>query len=542
MATTRLTAELIHEFTDSGAWRGNYIDAYLSEAAREVPTRTAIADRGRTWTFVEFNAVVDALAAALQHHGVGHGDVVSWQLPNWAEACAVHLATIRIGAISNPIIPIYRHSETRFILEQAGSKIVFGPSVFRGFDYAEMYAELLPALADLQSVVVTGATATRPHEIAFDDFIDDFRGREPEPVDRDANDLVLLLYTSGTTSAPKGAMHTHNSLDYENRSIIELLDLSETDVVFMPSPVGHITGILYGIQLPPMVRSGVALLDIWEPAAGLHLIQQNRCTTTVAATPFLYGLVHHPSIGAMDISSMRNFLCGGADVPPDLITAATTSLDCMVARVYGSTEYPTATSSNATDALPKRADTDGRAIGQARVRVVDEHDADVVGDIGEVLLRGPEMFVGYLDASLNRDAFTHDGWFRTGDLGRLDAEGYLEITGRKKDLIIRGGENLSAKEVEDHLFAHPKISEVAIVGSPDPVLGERVCAVVVPESGADVSLDEVIGWLLERQIAKQKLPEDLIVLDQMPRTASGKIQKFKLRDLAAVRHEEGAPT
>src|SRR4051794_9890986 len=153
MATTRLTAELIREFTHSGAWQGNYIDAYLSEAAREVPTRTAIADRGRTWTFVEFNAVVDALAAALQHHGIGPGDVVSWQLPNWAEACAVHLAAIRIGAISNPIIPIYRHSETRFILEQAGSKIVFGPSVFRGFDYAEMFAELLPALADLQSVV-----------------------------------------------------------------------------------------------------------------------------------------------------------------------------------------------------------------------------------------------------------------------------------------------------------------------------------------------------------------------------------------------------
>jgi cyclohexanecarboxylate-CoA ligase len=384
----------------------------------------------------------------------------------------------------------------------------------------------------LQTVVVVGK-ARRDHEVSFEDFLDGFHGSKPEPVTRDANDLALLLYTSGTTSAPKGALHTHNTLDYENRSIIELLGLSQEDVVFMPSPVGHITGILYGIQMPPMLRSGVVLLDIWEPTAGLELIQEHQCTFMLAATPFLYGLVHHPSLGEYDVSSLRSFLCGGADVPPDLILNATTALDCMVARVYGSTEYPTATSGSAADPLEKRANTDGRAIGLARIRIVDEHENDLgSGEDGELLARGPEMFVGYLDAELNKSAFTDDGWFRTGDLGRIDAEGHLEITGRKKDIIIRGGENLSAKEVEDHLFAHPGVAEVAVVGSPDPVLGERVCAVIVPEPGATLELAELIEWLLERKIAKQKLPESLIVLDQMPRTASGKIQKFRLRDLA----------
>jgi cyclohexanecarboxylate-CoA ligase len=541
MGTALLNASFVAESTESGAWQDNFIDAYLTDAAQAVPDRPAVVDRGRTWTYAEFDAIVDALGAALQRHGVGHGDVVSWQLPNWAEACAVHLAAIRIGAISNPIMPIYRHSETRFILEQAKSKIAFIPGTFRNFDFPEMFAEISTGLSELETVVVLGS-AQRDHEVSFEDFLDGFHGRRPEPVTRDANDLVLLLYTSGTTSAPKGALHTHNTLDYENRSIIELLGLTQDDVVFMPSPVGHITGILYGIQMPPMLRSGVVLLDIWEPTAGLELIQKHQCAFMIAATPFLHGLVHHPSLGDYDVSSLRNFLCGGADVPPDLIVNATTALDCcMVARVYGSTEYPTATSGSTADPLQKRANTDGRAIGQARIRIVDDHENDLdSGEDGELLARGPEMFVGYLDAELNKSAFTDDGWFRTGDLGRIDADGHLEITGRKKDIIIRGGENLSAKEVEDHLFAHPKVAEVAIVGSPDPVLGERVCAVVVPEPDVAVELAELIEWLLERKIAKQKLPESLIVLDQMPRTASGKIQKFKLRDLANGRVGEKA--
>ncbi|EHK85824.1 AMP-binding protein [Rhodococcus pyridinivorans] len=521
------------DYVASGDWDGAFIDDYLATAAAAVPDRMALAEPTRSLTFAEFDAAVNALASALQAHGIAPGDVVSWQLPNWIEACVVHLAAIRIGAVSNPIIPIYRHTETAFILRQSASRIVFVPSVFRNFDYAAMACEIARELDEPPTVVVVGE-GSPAGGIRYDAFVDG--AEKPNRVDRSPDDVMLLLYTSGTTSDPKGAMHSHNTLNYENRSIADLLELSESDVIFMPSPVGHITGILYGIQLPPMLRSGVALLDVWSPQAGMRLIDEYRCTTTVAATPFLHGIVHDPSGSSHDLSSMRNFLCGGADVPPDLVIEATDTLDALVARVYGSTEFPTASAGKRNDPLTKRATTDGRAIKSAEIRIVDDDMQDVTPGIpGEILLRGPEMFLGYLDNRLNDSAFTADGWFRSGDLGRLDTEGYLEIVGRKKDIIIRGGENLSAKEVEDHLFAHPMIADVAVVGSPDPVLGERVCAIVVPEPEVDIELEHLTGWLIERNIARQKLPESLIVVDELPRTASGKIQKFKLRELAADR-------
>jgi cyclohexanecarboxylate-CoA ligase len=242
----------------------------------------------------------------------------------------------------------------------------------------------------------------------------------------------------------------------------------------------------------------------------------------VAATPFLHGIVHHPRRSEFDTSSMRVFACGGADVPPELIRAATAALGCTVSRGYGSTEYPTATASNSADAVAKRAQTDGRTIGAAQVRVA----AD-----GELQVRGPEMFLGYLDSSLNADAFTDDGWLHTGDLARIDDDGYVEIVGRQKDVIIRGGENISAKEIEDQLFEHPAIADAAVVSTPDPVLGELVCAVVVPEPGASITLPQVIEWLTVRRMARQKIPERLLLLDELPRNASGKVQKFRLREL-----------
>lgn len=491
-----------------------------------------VIDHRGAWTYAQFDALVDELASALQARGVGQGDVVSWQLPNWVEAAVVHMAALRLGAISNPMVSIYRHAEVNFILRQAASKVMFVPATYRGFDYPGMLAGIRAELPDLDTVVVVGGDEARG-DIGYSALIAQGRGRPLTAVKRDANDLALLLYTSGTTAAPKGALHTHNTLDYEIRSLIDFFGLSSRDVVFMPSPVGHITGVLCGIQTPISLGGTTVLLDVWEPGRALSLIAAHRCSFTVAATPFLHGILHHPDLVRTDTSSLRAFICGGADVPPELIKSASAALDCTVVRAYGSTEYPTATGSNEHDPLGKRAGTDGRAMGAAQLRVVDTSGSDATADVvGEVLVRGPELFVGYLDATLNDDAFTSDGWFRTGDLGRLDADGFLEITGRRKDIIVRGGENISAKEIEDHFFGHPKIAEVAVVATPDPVLGERVCAVVVPESGRTITLAEITEWLSAARFAKQKLPERLIVLDELPRTASGKVQKFKLRELA----------
>lgn len=527
MKATKIDEDRVRRNTEEGFWAGNLVDDYLTAVATKAPDKVAVIDRGRSWTYRELDRTVHRFASALSARGVGHGEVVSWMLPNWVEAIVVHLAALRIGAVSNPIIPIYRSKETAFILRQAASKVVVVPDEFRGFDYPAMIDEIRAEVPDLQTAVVVGTDSDHAH-VRFEDLLDE---GQTDPVDhgpRDANDIALLLYTSGTTSAPKGALHSHNTLDYENRSIIDFFGLSASDVVFMPSPVGHIIGVLYGMQLPFMLGSTVVLLDIWKPEQALELIQEHSCSFVVAATPFLHGILHQPTLSDYDTSSLRVFACGGADVPPELIRAATSTLNCMVSRGYGSTEYPTATASNESDAVSKRAQTDGRAIGEAELRLAPD---------GELQVRGPELFLGYLDSTLNAAAFTPDGWFRTGDLAHIDADGFVEIVGRQKDIIIRGGENISAKEIEDHLFEHPQIADVAVVSSPDPVLVERVCAVVVPEPGETVTLPAIVEWLAARQIARQKLPESLILLDELPRNPAGKVQKFKLRDLTRETRE-----
>jgi cyclohexanecarboxylate-CoA ligase len=543
----RLNAEVRARL--AGAWHGELLDAPLRDLAASAPSADVVIDRGRAWTAGELDRRIDQAAQGFQALGVRPGDVVSWQLPNRAEAFVAHYGALRAGAVSNPIIPIYRAAEVGFILRQARSKVLLVPRAFRGFDYVSMAAGLLPDLPDLRAVLVQDA---EPGD-RFDDagsFFDGFVGA-PEPIERNADDVCLLLYTSGTTGAAKGVMHTHNTLHFENQSLVDFFDLDERDVVFMPSPLTHITGVLYGLHLPLLLRSKVVLQDVWDPAPALSLIERHGCTFMLAATPFLFGLVDHPARTEHDLSAMRIFACGGADVPPELIRRASASLDCLVARVYGSSEFPTATCSGASDPLDKRAETDGRPIGVAEVRIVGKDGGPAATDqAGEIYVRGPELFLGYLDASLDAASFDEDGFFATGDLGRLDADGYLTVVGRTKDIIIRGGENLSAKEVEDHLFEHDEVVDVAVVGLPDRILGERVAAFVVPRPDVSLELDELAGWLRARGLAMQKLPELVVITDGLPRTASGKIQKFRLREMLAdypdgrgtvsrLRHPEG---
>lgn len=529
MRSSRLTSELVERYTKPGLWEDHLVDAYVAEAARRFPDSPAVYDRGRAWTFAQVEGLVQRTARMLWDLGVRPGEAVSWQLPNWLEGIVLHQAALRIGAVSNPIVAIYREREVGFILRQARSKVYFAPASFRNFDYVGMIEKLRPDLPDLHHVVVVAETAPEG-TWAFHDLLD--KVAEPPPdIARSANDTVLLLYTSGTTADPKGALHTHNTLDYENRTIIDLFSLDERDVIFMPSPITHITGLLYGAQLPFMLGAGVVLLDVWDPHEAVALIDRHRCTFAVGATPFLHGILSRTEEREAGASSLRIFGCGGADVPPDLIRRATTRLGGFVTRVYGSTEYPTALSGRPGDALEKCATTDGRPIADAQVRVVTV-DGEAAGGAteGELQVRGPELFLGYLDERLNDDSFVDDGWFKTGDLATVDEDGFVQITGRKKDIIIRGGENISAKEIEDLIFEHPKVAEVSVVGMPDPVLVERICAFVVPRADETIELEELVAFLRTHGIANQKLPERLMIQAELPKTASGKIQKFRLRD------------
>lgn len=515
----------------TGHWADVFVDSHFAAAAARVPDRLAVVDGPVRLTYAQADSRVSALAAGLQSLGVEPRDVVSWQLPNWYEGYLLHHAVLRIGAVSNPIVPIYRQREVQYILQEAGSRVVVVPDVFRGFSHRSMIEELRAELPRLTSVVVARPEGDDHGLLALQDLWADDDARMT-PVRRTADDPILLMFTSGTTARPKGALHSHNTLDYENRSLIDVFELSERDVVFMPSPITHMTGLAYGLQLAPMLEAPLVLQDVWEPRCALELISTYRCSFMLAATPFLHGMVYHPDVEQFDLSSLRVVVCGGADVPPKLMLDVGSRFGCIAPRAYGSTEMPTLTTTGAGFPAEKGARTDGRAIGAAQFRIVtDEGLMAEPGEVGEIVATGPELFLGYLRPEDNERAFDTDGWFRTGDLASVDPDGFLTIRGRAKDIVLRGGENISVSEVESLLFEHPAVQEIAIVAMPDPVMSERACAYVVPTEGYRPTLEELCAFLAQRNLARQKLPERLELIPELPKTPSGKIQKFRLRDM-----------
>lgn len=521
----------------AGHWRDVLLDSDLHRSAERHPERVAVVDGDVELTYAGVLSMVRSVAQSLRGLGVSQGDVVSWQLPNWHEAYLTHFAVLSIGAVSNPIVPIYRHHEVEFILREAGSRVVITPGTFRGFDYASMIDDVRSNLPLLEHAVVVRPESGRSG-LAFAELVADRGGRaDSTGVDtRTPDDPALLMFTSGTTARPKGAVHTHNTLDFEVRSIVEVFGLVDSDVVFMPSPLTHMTGLAYGVQLAPALAGPLVLQDVWDPRRAMELIDARRCSFTLLATPFLHGLLQHPDQGAFDLRSMRVVASGGADVPAALMRQVRERFGCTASRAYGSTEMPTLTTTGPDELAEKGATTDGRRIGPADFRLVDD-DGEVVepGGVGEIVAIGPERFIGYLREEDDAGAFDDDGWFHTGDLGSVDEDGYLTIQGRKKDIVLRGGENISVTEVEQLLLEHPAVLDVAIVAMPDPVMVERACAYVVPADGAPPTLPELCAFLAERNLAKQKYPEGLELIAELPRTPAGKIQKFVLRSMIAAK-------
>ncbi len=506
------------------------IPRVFADTAGLRPEAPAVVDEEVRLDLAGLAAAAAGLQARLRDAGVGRGDVVTAQLPNWWETIAALHAIWGLGAVINPVTPIYRSGELRAILRASRPAAVLAPTVYRDVDYQAMIggaladigrtAAVLPIRPDGRSdSSLLGSTA--PFEVATG-------GTGPD-------DVAMLLYTSGTTGRPKGVLHSHRTLLYEAASIAATFGL-RGDAVFMPSPLAHITGMLYGVLMPLGIAGHVVLLDRWDADRAVEVVEREHCTMTVSATPFLRGLADSYERRG-ERSSLRTFVCGGADIPAALVGRAERVMGTSVSRTYGSTEMPTLCIVRPGDPPETRLRTEGSVIGEARARLgadVRGDDGAVLGaDVGELEVSGPELFVGYLDPADNLAAFTADGWFRTGDLARIDAAGEITITGRVKDLIIRGGENISAKEVEDLLATHAAIDDVAVVAVPDDRMGERACAVVVT-SDPMLGLAEITRHLEGTGIARQKYPEALLVVDSLPRTVSGKVQKFALRALAAT--------
>lgn len=487
-------------------------------------------------TLAEMHRRSHALAGGLHALGLRPGDAIAIQVPNWLEGALTFQAAMILGVVIVPVIHIYGPAEVGFILEQSGARAFVCPDRWRHIDYHERLDRLdRSRLTNLEYVITLGDTPYKG-ALPWNDLeargSDDFA---PPPVD--ADDVCLQIYTSGTTANPKGVRHTHNTLLAEVRGSRATLDSGLVSANLAAFPAGHIAGVLSLLRLY-LFGGRTVLMDVWDPAAGAQLIEEHRLNSTSGAPVFLSTLLDAAERDGRDISSIESYMTGAAAVPPALVERADRA-SVPSYRCYGSSEHPTITSSLATDPLEKRALTDGCPLPNNEIRIVDDDGKDALpGTPGEVATRGPELFVGYSDEALNVSSFLPGGWFLTGDIGIIDEDGYLTITDRKKDVIIRSGENISSKEVEDVLSRHPSVDDVAVVAEPDERHGERVCAFVTLRESAELSLETVKRHFAEAGVARQKTPERLEIVDEFPRTAAGKIKKFELRD--RLRATQGA--
>ncbi|WP_029421169.1 AMP-binding protein [Alicyclobacillus macrosporangiidus] len=532
---TMLTPEYVEKYRD--VWPNKTILDYLRACVDRVPDKVAIEDRKGRYTFRELAAAVDRVALGLMAHGVGPGDVVSFQLPNWNEFVILHFAVTRLGAISNPLIPIYRDREISYMVRMAEAKVLVIPDEFAGFDYPAMVERLRPEWPALETVFVVGdrvPAGMRPFAELLEEPWEQWR--DPRVLDDiviDPNDVTEIVFTSGTTGDPKGVMHTHNSLCTSTEYFVERLKMTPDDVVFMASTFAHQTGFLYGARIQVHVGCTAIYQDVWNPLEFLDAIEHKGVSITMAATPYLYDAVHVEGMEKRDLSAFRAFVTAGAPVPPALVKEAAERLPGSVLAGWGQSENGLVTLTFLNDPEEKLTQTSGYPFPGMELLVVDDEGRPCPAGVeGDLWCRGPAMFVGYLkNIDMTRNQFVGD-WFKTGDRAILDEDGYVKLAGRSSDIIRRRGEQVPVTLLEDVLHEHPDIAVAQVVAmpSPDPEEGERGCAFVSLRPGAKpFTIDRMREFLRERGIRQQDWPERLEVVREFPRTPSGKIQKYVLR-------------
>ena len=518
----------------AGYWRDATPDQYLAQALAHCPDKEAVvAYRDgeaavERLTYRELHARVERVAASLAHLGVAKGDVVSYQLPNWWEFMVLTLACARIGAVANPVMPIFRQHELNFMLNFGQSKVFVVPRRYRGFDYEAMARGMAPELPWLRHLVIVGGSGE-------DSFAQKLLHHEAPAYGGpglDPDDVMLLMYTSGTTGEPKGVMHTANTLFSNLHAYLERMALTADEVILGASPMAHLTGYGYLATLPILLNATTVLQDIWAPRRALEIICQEKVTFSMASATFVADLCQAVEDGAETYPGFCKFNCAGAPIPPVLIERAQRLMGLSVCSAWGMTENGAVTVTEPARAAEKSGSSDGRPLPGMEVRVVDVTGKPLpCGQVGELLVRGASLFAGYLKRPQHNNVDA-EGWFDTGDLAAIDAEGYIRIAGRSKDVVIRGGENIPVVEIENLLYRHPAIASAAVVGYPDKRYGERVCAFVALKQGCRFTFEDMTAYFTQLQLTRQYFPERLEVLEQMPQTPSGKLQKFKLRALA----------
>jgi non-ribosomal peptide synthetase component E (peptide arylation enzyme) len=533
--STRLTTEMIDRYTRSGHWRSETFYDVLSRRAAAHPERTAIVDRGHRVTYGELEAKVDRVAARLSMLGIGPGDVITIQLPNWAAFAYVFFAADRLGAVANQIGPDFRSREVEYIIRFSESRAFVCPATFKGFDYVKMIDELRPGLPDLKAVCVVGGSGHGP-PASLDDTI--YGSDPPSPVQArplDPNDVIRMAFTSGTTGNPKGVIHSHNTTLSTCRTLNTDMRVTEEEIFLVYLPLGLNWGYLTLVQAV-LAGARAVLLDQFSAGAALELIQRERVTFIPTAPGSIIAMLNDPGLAKHDLSSLRVVITGGASCPLETIREYRAKMRGHLIELYGMLETGFHTYTRLSDDPEAVTGTVGKAASGMGLRLIDERGRDIpAGAEGEIAAQGPSVHLGYhKNPVANAELFTADGWFRTGDLGQFDAAGNLKIVGRLKEMINRGGKKFFPREIEEILYTHPKILHAAIVGVPDPRLGERNCLCVIPRPGERITLEEVVGFLKDG-VATYKLPEILEIVDELPFTPTGKIQRHVLARRMAER-------
>ena len=543
--TDRYTPEDVRTYREAGLWADEILFDLVERQAQQRPDKVFATDGQRSLTYQQLHDTALRLAGGFHARGWRAGDRVAVQLPNWVEFIEVVTALSRLGIITVPIMPIYRRDEAGYVAGHSEVRAVITPSAFKGFDYLGMYRDVRAERPELEIVVARPDAAALLVAAENGSGVTTLDGVRAEtapavsalPGPPSADDPFLIVYTSGTTSRPKGCVHTFNTYCSGARTLSKSFGYTETDVQFGPSPITHTTGLVTSVLVPLLNGAATHVMAEWEPVRGAAEIAEYGCTQAVTATTFLQMLLEAFDPERDDLSTLRVWVCAGAPIPPAVVERAHRTLPHLkVLGLYGRSENLMTTTCTVADDDSRALTSDGTAMPGAVVAIVDESGREVPrGTEGDIAYRGPSHMIGYLgDPAETAALFTPDGLSKSGDLGVMDADGFVRVTGRTKDIIIRGGMNISARELEDHLVSHPALRNSAVVGFPDDRLGERVGVFVVTREGEQVpTVEELRTYLTGHGVAIQKTPEQVIVIDELPMTATGKVQKHVLRAHAA---------
>ncbi|AGB24915.1 acyl-CoA synthetase (AMP-forming)/AMP-acid ligase II [Mycobacterium sp. JS623] len=552
--TDRYSPQQVEDYYRTGQWSAENFHDLLALRAQENPDKVFATDGTRSLTFGELFDAGQRLAVGLHRQGLRRGDAAAVQLPNWVEFIQVLAALSRLGVIMVPIMPIYRHEDVGYVLSNAGIRTVFTPAHFSKFGYLDMYLDLRREHPDL-TIVVARPDSVAQAVVDADDAVFALQDLEADTDDDSArrelndppspDDPFVIVYTSGTTSRPKGCVHTFNTYCAGARALVGPFGYTDSDVQFGPSPIAHTTGLVTSVLVPMLTGAATHVMAKWDPARGIEEISRFGCTAAVTAPTFLQTLLSEYDTARHDLSSLRLWTCAGAPIPAAVVERAGATLpNIKVLSLYGRSENLVTTTCSVDDDVTRALTSDGTPVPGAEVKIVDDSGSEVPrGAEGDIAYRGPAHMIEYLDNAEETAAlFTPDGFSKSGDLGRMTDDGYVRVTGRTKDIVIRGGMNISVREIEDHLAHHPALRAYSVVGMPDERLGEKVCCFVVTASGHDApTVEELREFLLEKGMPIQKTPERVVAVPALPMTATGKVLKHELRkDIERRLHEEAA--